>query len=81
MPAWGCVAMRDDGVRGWITSGPAKPGALRRYCLSDACVPGAEQPRMTMARMIKLFKLPAEPVTPGLRPMERRDIAGVRLVT
>lgn len=34
---------------------------------------------MTMARMIKLFKLPAEPVSPGLRPMERRDIPGVRL--
>ena len=32
---------------------------------------------MTMARMIKLFKLPAEPVTPGLRPMGRHDITGV----
>ncbi|KAK9836277.1 hypothetical protein WJX81_001521 [Elliptochloris bilobata] len=34
-------------------------------------------PRMTMARTIKLFKLPAEPVTPGLRPMEHRDIPQV----
>ena len=32
-----------------------------------------------MARTIKLFKLPAEPVTPGLRPMEQRDIPQVRL--
>ncbi len=38
----------------------------------------ATQPRMTMARTIKLFKLPAEPVTPGLRPMERRDIPQAR---
>ena len=35
---------------------------------------------MTMARMIKLFKLPAEPMTPGLRPMGRHDITGVRLM-
>ena len=32
-----------------------------------------------MARTIKLFKLPAEPVTPGLRPMEQRDIPQARL--
>ena len=34
-------------------------------------------PRMTMARTIKLYKLPEETATPGLRPMERRDVAGV----
>lgn len=33
--------------------------------------------RMTMARMIKLYKLPAEPFTPGLRAMEERDVDGV----
>ena len=32
-----------------------------------------------MARTIKLFKLPAEPVTPGLRPMEQRDSPQARL--
>ena len=32
---------------------------------------------MTMPRMVKLFKLPAEPVTPGLRPMGRHDITEV----
>jgi len=35
------------------------------------------QPRMTMARTIKLFKLPAAPATPGLRPMVAADAAGV----
>jgi glycylpeptide N-tetradecanoyltransferase len=31
-------------------------------------------PKMTMARMVKLFKLPAEVATAGLRPMEPRDV-------
>lgn len=31
-------------------------------------------PRMTMARMIKLYKLPEKPSTPGLRPMEPKDV-------
>lgn len=33
--------------------------------------------RMTIGRMQKLYKLPAEPLTPGLRPMEERDVGGV----
>lgn len=33
--------------------------------------------RMTMARMLKLYKLPAEPQTPKLRPMTRNDVIGV----
>ena len=32
---------------------------------------------MTMARTIKLYKLPATPVTPGLRPMLRSDAPAV----
>lgn len=35
------------------------------------------QPRMTMARTIKLYKLPAEPATPGLRPMRADDAPAV----
>lgn len=34
-------------------------------------------PRMTMARVIKLYQLPDAPKTPGLRPMEARDIPRV----
>ncbi|KAF5840192.1 Myristoyl-CoA:protein N-myristoyltransferase, N-terminal domain-containing protein [Dunaliella salina] len=30
-------------------------------------------PRMTMARTIKLYKLPDAPITPGIRPFESRD--------
>jgi len=30
-------------------------------------------PRMTMARTIKLYKLPDAPITPGIRPFEPRD--------
>ncbi len=64
--------------------------AQTRMCLSCMCIhsatcraardgsSAAAQPRMTMARTIKLFKLPAEPVTPGLRPMEQRDIPQAR---
>jgi len=33
--------------------------------------------RMTMARMQKLYKLPSEPETPGLRPMEEKDVPDV----
>lgn len=33
-------------------------------------------PRMTMARMIKLYKLPAETSTPNLRPMTPADVPG-----
>jgi len=31
--------------------------------------------RMTLARTIKLYQLPAQPVTPGLRPLELKDCA------
>ncbi|RCN32643.1 Myristoyl-CoA:protein N-myristoyltransferase domain protein [Ancylostoma caninum] len=31
--------------------------------------------KMTMARTIKLYKLPDTPVTPGLRPLEKKDIS------
>eukprot|EP00245_Coleochaete_scutata_P016661 TRINITY_DN7866_c0_g2_i2.p1 TRINITY_DN7866_c0_g2~~TRINITY_DN7866_c0_g2_i2.p1 ORF type:complete len:438 (-),score=78.22 TRINITY_DN7866_c0_g2_i2:328-1641(-) len=34
-------------------------------------------PRMTMSRTIKLFRLADETVTPGFRPMERRDVGPV----
>lgn len=34
-------------------------------------------PRMTMARTIKLYKLPDAPLTPGIRPMEKRDVPAV----
>ena len=34
-------------------------------------------PRMTMARSLKLYKLPEAPVTPGVRPMEARDVPAV----
>lgn len=33
--------------------------------------------RMTMARTIKLYKLPDKPETPGLRPMEEKDVPQV----
>lgn len=35
-------------------------------------------PRMTMARTLKLYKLADQPVTPGLRQMEARDVPQVR---
>lgn len=35
------------------------------------------QPRMTLNRTIRLFKLPAETLTPGFRPMEEKDVAAV----
>jgi glycylpeptide N-tetradecanoyltransferase len=35
------------------------------------------QPRMTMARTIKLYRLPSSTATPGLRPMEQRDVPAV----
>ncbi|KAL0041757.1 hypothetical protein WJX79_003570 [Trebouxia sp. C0005] len=35
------------------------------------------QPRMTMARTIKLYKLPDMPRTPGIRPLEKRDVPQV----
>ncbi|KAE8666876.1 Glycylpeptide N-tetradecanoyltransferase 1 [Hibiscus syriacus] len=34
-------------------------------------------PRMTMSRTIKLYKLPDQPVTPGFRKMELRDVPAV----
>ena len=34
-------------------------------------------PRMTMARTLKLYKLPTEPSTPGFRPMKPEDIPAV----
>jgi glycylpeptide N-tetradecanoyltransferase len=34
-------------------------------------------PRMTLARLAKLYKLPVETSTPGLRPMELKDVTGV----
>ena len=34
-------------------------------------------PRMTLARLAKLYKLPAATTTPGLRPMEKKDVPGV----
>ncbi len=34
-------------------------------------------PRMTMSRTIKLYRLPEDPVTPGFRAMERRDVPEV----
>lgn len=38
--------------------------------------------RMTMSRTIKLYRLPEETATPGLRAMERRDVPAVaRLLT
>ena len=30
--------------------------------------------RMTLARMVKLYKLPDQPTTPGMRPMEPKDV-------
>lgn len=35
------------------------------------------QPRMTLARTIKLYKLPSTPATPGLRPMRASDAPAV----
>jgi glycylpeptide N-tetradecanoyltransferase len=32
---------------------------------------------MTMARTIKFYKLPDQPVTPGIRPMEPSDVPQV----
>lgn len=43
-------------------------------CLSVSC---RLQPRMTMARTIKLYKLPDMPRTPGIRPLEKRDVPQV----
>ncbi len=39
---------------------------------------GAPQPRMTMARTLKLFKLPEQTQTPGIRPLEEKDVEQVR---
>lgn len=36
--------------------------------------------RMTMARMIKLYRLPAEPQIPGIRPMEAKDVDQVHVL-
>lgn len=33
--------------------------------------------RMTLARTVKLYRLPGSPATPGLRAMERRDVQKV----
>ena len=35
------------------------------------------QPRMTLARTLKLFKLPEQPQTPGLRPLTPQDVPQV----
>jgi glycylpeptide N-tetradecanoyltransferase len=35
------------------------------------------QPRMTMARTLKLYKLPDQPATAGIRPMAAHDVQGV----
>jgi hypothetical protein len=35
-------------------------------------------PRMTMARTLKLYRLPDQPQTPGLRQMENKDVPQVR---
>jgi Myristoyl-CoA:protein N-myristoyltransferase, C-terminal domain len=35
------------------------------------------QARMTMARTIKLYKLPEETATPGIRPMHQADVPQV----
>ncbi len=35
--------------------------------------------RMTLPRAVKLYKLPAAPLTPGIRPMEQKDVKQVRL--
>lgn len=35
------------------------------------------QPRMTMARTIKLYRLPDATMTPGLRPMAAEDVPAV----
>jgi len=35
-------------------------------------------PNMTMSRIIKKFKLPAETATPGLRPMKSKDAPAIR---
>uniref|UniRef100_A0A7R9V3N1 Glycylpeptide N-tetradecanoyltransferase n=1 Tax=Chlamydomonas euryale TaxID=1486919 RepID=A0A7R9V3N1_9CHLO len=35
-------------------------------------------PRMTLARTIKLYKLPDAPLTPGLREMQPKDVPAVR---
>jgi hypothetical protein len=43
-------------------------------CPLPPCWP---QPRMTMARVIKLYRLPASPVTPGLRPLVPGDVPAV----
>lgn len=34
-------------------------------------------PRMTLQRVIKLYRLPEKPVTPNLRPLEKRDVPQV----
>jgi glycylpeptide N-tetradecanoyltransferase len=33
---------------------------------------------MTLPRAVKLYKLPAAPLTPGIRPMEQKDVKQVR---
>jgi glycylpeptide N-tetradecanoyltransferase len=35
---------------------------------------------MTMARTIKLYKLPDLPVTPGIRPLEPKDVPQVTVM-
>ena len=52
---------------------------LARVCTLFPLLPGRLQTRMTMARTLKLYKLPDEPLTPGIRALERRDIAQASL--
>ena len=46
---------------------------------ANCCNHGAwhMQPRMTMARTLKLYKLPEQTQTPGLRPLTKADIPQV----
>ena len=37
----------------------------------------AVQPRMTLARTLKLYKLPEQKATKGLRPLESKDVSQV----
>ena len=72
----------------WCT-GQANASMLSPYCTHRSLIrkglhsvqllPRRLQTRMTMARTLKLYKLPDEPLTPGIRALERRDIAQASL--
>ena len=54
-----------------------QPDAFSAFVGSHKLLAAHTQARMTMARTLKLYKLPEETATPGIRAMEQRDVPQV----